>query len=103
MLTIKIIRDTETTIHQANTLTILDTTHEELKAHIADCNIKSANLKLTDQNKQPVRHDDMKAAVFTDDQTSYLYPGDRCYITSENGQTIHSLDFRERDNNCEVK
>lgn len=97
MLTIKIIRETETTVHQASSLTILDEKHDELKAHIADCNIKSANLKLTDKAGEPVRHDDMKAALFTDDQTSYLYPGDRCYVTSENGQTIHSLNFTVKD------
>lgn len=102
MLTIKIIRDTETTVHQASSLTILDEKHDELMAHIADCNIKSANLKLTDNQDNPVRHDDMKAALFTDDQTSYLYPGDRCYITNETGQTIHSLNFTVKDKPADI-
>ena len=61
MLTVKIIRDTEVYILQGDTVTVLDDNNgqDELKAHICDCEIKSANIG------KEVYHGDMRAVIFT--------------------------------------
>lgn len=93
MLTIKTLSPDETYIYQSTKVTISnkDRGVEELNAHIADRNIKSANLDVKEIN--PPRHDDMKAVICHDGGTSYLYPGDKCYITTDLGKTIHSLEY----------
>ena len=93
MLTIKTLRHTETYIYQSTEVTVLDKNRggDELKAHVADCNIKAANLDVKEKN--PPRHDDMKAVICHDGGTSYLFPGDKCYITTDSGKTIHSLEY----------
>jgi len=87
MLTVKLLRDTETYIYQSEEVTILDGERgaEEMKTHIADCVIKSANAGIENC------HSDMKAIIFAGTHTSYLYPTDKAYITSDSGKTIHSL------------
>jgi hypothetical protein len=87
MLTVKLLRDTETYIYQAEEVTILDKARgaEDMKIHIADCAIKSANAGIENC------HSDMKAIIFAGTHTSYLYPNDKAYITSDSGKTIHSL------------
>lgn len=87
MLTVKLLRDTETYIYQSEEVTILDKERgaDEMKTHIADCRIKSANAG------QEADHEDMKAIIFAGSHTSYLYPADKAYITSDSGKTIHSL------------
>lgn len=91
MLAIKVIRDTETCIYESEFVTVLDKDSgaEELQAHIADCNIKSANMGLQ------VEHNDMLAAVCYDGATTYLFPGDRCYVTNSDGKTLHVLDYSD--------
>ena len=87
MLTVKLLREAETYIYQAEDVTILDKERgaEDMKTHIADCVIKSANAGIENC------HSDMKAIIFAGTHTSYLYPNDKAYITSDSGKTIHSL------------
>lgn len=89
MLTLKLIRNTEVTITQGDSATILDAKNggDELKAHIADCDIKAANVG------DEVCHSNMKAVIFFGGLTSYLYPDDKFYITNENGKTIHKGEY----------
>tara|TARA_R110000744_G_C18866559_1_gene504681 strand:+ start:87 stop:356 length:270 start_codon:yes stop_codon:yes gene_type:complete len=87
MLTVKLLRDTETYIYQTEEVTILDKERgkEDMKAHIAECVVKSANVGVENC------HSDMKAIIFAGSHTSYLYPSDKAYITSDSGKTIHSM------------
>ena len=103
MLTVKVIIAESIEIFQAPEVSIVDEYSPELRAHIADCNIKSANINASSQvfrtpdTSEPVRHDDMKAAIFAGNRSVYLYPGDKCYITNDAGKTIHSLNFTVGD------
>lgn len=93
MYSIKIMRDTEITLKEATDITILteDNGGDELKAHIADCDIKAANAGATDNQGRPVVHSNMIAALFYDNNTSYLYEGDHCYITNQNNKTVFQI------------
>lgn len=97
MFTLKIISKCDVEIYQSTTVKVIDehSGNDELKDHIADCNIKAANLDIAANldSLEPVQHDDMKAAIFTDGRITYLYPGTRCYITNDAGKTIHSFNY----------
>ena len=91
MLTVKILREGETYIYQGEDVTVLDKDRgaEELKAHIADCNIKSANIS----DGEGARHNDMLAVIFCGCRQSYLYKGDSAYVTNDSGRTVHKVEL----------
>lgn len=89
MFTITVVRDSGTDLHESEHVFIAepDSGADELAAHIADCNIKSANI-----GKQ-VLHNDMMAVISYDGAVTYLYPGDECCVTNSAGAVVYELKF----------